>query len=269
MEIIECCHILGVQQNAADDAITAAYRRLALKFHPDRNRDNQEAAHKAMTRLNLAYSTLMSWRFQNSAGESEEQPAPQKKQTPQFWDDDALLKIFIRQREDAKAELYKFFQYKLYILARRDTSANKYIFSRIVKVLKRTYHEIQNLETRTKDAELLEHFSVFRKMIFDFYRSSECIDINDNYRDMYEVEAYRLYKKGDDALNAAAKEIFYDRHNRGFLKGGIAATSVIDAEIFLQNTMLRYPNSTWTVETKIKQEFAASLKAYMSLFFSE
>ena len=38
--------ILGVGREADDKAIKSAYRKLAMKFHPDRNPDNAEAEDK-------------------------------------------------------------------------------------------------------------------------------------------------------------------------------------------------------------------------------
>lgn len=38
--------VLGVGKTANEDEIKQAYRKLALKFHPDRNKDNPEAVEK-------------------------------------------------------------------------------------------------------------------------------------------------------------------------------------------------------------------------------
>ena len=38
--------ILGLERDASDDDIKRAYRRLALKYHPDRNPDDAEAEAK-------------------------------------------------------------------------------------------------------------------------------------------------------------------------------------------------------------------------------
>ncbi len=51
--------ILSVNKNAASKEIKEAYRKLAFKYHPDRNKENGEAAEK-MKIVNEAYAVLSS-----------------------------------------------------------------------------------------------------------------------------------------------------------------------------------------------------------------
>lgn len=50
--------ILGVAKNSSDDEIKKAYKKAALKYHPDRNRDNQEEANTKFQEINKAFQTL-------------------------------------------------------------------------------------------------------------------------------------------------------------------------------------------------------------------
>ena len=49
--------VLGVDSNASKTKIKEAYRQLAFKYHPDRNRENTAAADK-MKKINEAYAVL-------------------------------------------------------------------------------------------------------------------------------------------------------------------------------------------------------------------
>ena len=49
--------VLGVSRDASDDEIKQAYRRLAKKYHPDRNPGDAEAA-KKMQEVNAAYEQI-------------------------------------------------------------------------------------------------------------------------------------------------------------------------------------------------------------------
>mmetsp|Transcript_107840 Transcript_107840/g.303857 ORF Transcript_107840/g.303857 Transcript_107840/m.303857 type:complete len:342 (-) Transcript_107840:192-1217(-) len=50
--------ILGINRDASADAIKKAYRKAALKWHPDRNLDNKDEAHEKFKEIAEAYDVL-------------------------------------------------------------------------------------------------------------------------------------------------------------------------------------------------------------------
>tara|TARA_B100000949_G_scaffold28780_1_gene22031 strand:- start:1097 stop:1456 length:360 start_codon:yes stop_codon:yes gene_type:complete len=49
--------ILGVAKNAGEDEIKKSYRKLAMQYHPDRNKDNK-VAEKKFKEVSAAYEIL-------------------------------------------------------------------------------------------------------------------------------------------------------------------------------------------------------------------
>lgn len=296
MNIDQCYKLLRVESTASNEDISRSFKMLAHKYHPDKNPHNKEWANEQMTMLNTAYSDIMSYRFknetpadasngreyastkpeQNSSGDSRQsrqserarRDAQEALRLHEEETNDELAARFIRIRDDAKDAMYKYFQYGLYNFHRREDVRGEGLYKEIVHSLRKSYHRIRRLSELSKDRELLEHFGVFSKMIFDFYRSSECLNIIDSYRDEYEVNAWRMYRKGDELLHQAHRELFFDRHNRGYFISTKVFPDLNDSETVFKKTINTYPDSSWAVETAIKLEYIKSLKAYINLFFN-
>jgi curved DNA-binding protein CbpA len=50
--------ILGLKSDALQEDIKKAYHKLALKYHPDKNIENQERSEKKFKEINDAYEKL-------------------------------------------------------------------------------------------------------------------------------------------------------------------------------------------------------------------
>ncbi len=50
--------VLGVSKNASENDIKKAYKKLAIKYHPDKNQNNKEDAEEKFKKISEAYSVL-------------------------------------------------------------------------------------------------------------------------------------------------------------------------------------------------------------------
>ncbi|HEY1405047.1 MAG TPA: J domain-containing protein [Spirochaetota bacterium] len=288
LSIEESYKLLNVTPQSSDEEIAKSYRALALTYHPDKNRDKIEWATRIMSRINSAYTFIMSSRFRKAPTKEDEKQKPRTDTSQHIYEElrkrreeeamqmraeelktEATISSFRVIREDAKEALYRFFQYSLYNIARRSMPQNSSTFNDIVRILKRAYHDIEKLVPTTTDKEVLEHLNVFQNMIFHFYRAAECLNVPDRYDNVLDIEAFRIYRQGEESLHQSHRELFYSRHNRGSFNMDQALRLADQAREFFKLTLQMYPDSTWTVETEIKLEYTEALIAYITLFFSE
>lgn len=83
--------ILGIPTNAKPNEVSAAYRKLVLKYHPDRIKDPKEktAAEETLKEITEAYNTLSNWKLRSEYDKTLSQPkaaekSPQEKAKEYF-----------------------------------------------------------------------------------------------------------------------------------------------------------------------------------------
>merc|ERR1711977_747499 len=81
--------ILGVPRNATDAEVKRAYRQLALKYHPDKAADKEEAQ-RAFIKITEAYEKILADTSRQTADERAAAEARRKGRTstPKDEDDD-------------------------------------------------------------------------------------------------------------------------------------------------------------------------------------
>lgn len=280
MNLEESYKILGIDKNSSDEDIVSAYKKLAKLYHPDKNRKNLDIANNKMANLNNAYSTIKSYKFQNKEIDlknNKKEKTKQSSNVERFEEERAnklnelakeiLINKFTNYKEICKEMLYQYFQYKLYNYANRNAGINKKRYNEIVDVLQSNYHAIGSLTKQTKDNELIEHFSNFQNMLFNFYKQAECSIIYESYNTNIEIQALQLFQKGDKHLHLAQNEIFFNRHNKGTIDKDFTIKNIAESENYFRVGLNHYKNSEFEIETRIKYNYTIVLKNYFLLFF--
>ena len=50
--------VLGIKKNASDTEIKKAYKKMAVRWHPDKNLDNKQYSEKKFKEISEAYQVL-------------------------------------------------------------------------------------------------------------------------------------------------------------------------------------------------------------------
>lgn len=58
MDTVQACQILGIEVGASKEDVDKAFKKMAVKYHPDKNKDNQEEAEAKFKEANQAYQLL-------------------------------------------------------------------------------------------------------------------------------------------------------------------------------------------------------------------
>lgn len=152
--IAECHRVLQVEPNATKAEIKRAYRRLALKHHPDKNPNDRKNSERLFIEINEAYSVLID---EAHVGESFETAQDANEYFKKHFYD-------LTQRLNGNHELYDrihqeecdfFFNYQFeHVLKdKRNAKEARRIISLMKKAMKKGYNASQVISEHEKFLE--------------------------------------------------------------------------------------------------------------------
>jgi len=77
--------VLGVESDASGKDISAAFRKLALRYHPDKNMDKKEEAERRMREISEAYTVLSNSDERRIYDASRPAFQASQSETPSYW----------------------------------------------------------------------------------------------------------------------------------------------------------------------------------------
>ena len=126
MTIHQCYNTLGLSELASDTEVKKAYRKLSLKYHPDRNKE--EGARAKFEEITLAKDTIMMFRDGRFAFPNRK--APPKKERPEKFGD-----VWLTQEEIESAR--RAYRDRMAYVKRKDAKNRKLstVFSLIFGII--------------------------------------------------------------------------------------------------------------------------------------
>lgn len=103
--MVDYYNVLGVSKTASHDDIKKAYRKLALKWHPDKNPDNKEEAERKFKEVAEAYEVL-SDKSKRDAYDRYGTNKPTGASSPEFSSDFQGFNFTFRSPEEVFAEFF-------------------------------------------------------------------------------------------------------------------------------------------------------------------
>jgi tetratricopeptide (TPR) repeat protein len=207
--------ILGVSEESSKREIKQAYRKLALRYHPDKNPGNEARAAKIFTAINRAYSILIDKAHEGeSFGNVEEAKLYFKRH---FYDLARRINSSDYFSDDIQQEECDFFfRYQLEEVhcVKRSSLEARRIIELIKQAVMKGYNSSEIME---------EHSEFFEK--YGFEEQQECDELILEYRKILQEEPSNadahcnlgiLYEKRgmiDDAIKQYRKSLYIDPTN--------------------------------------------------------
>ncbi len=270
MTLREAYRVFGLAEDATLQELNRAFRVLVKKYHPDVNRDRLDWAHRAMTLVNVAYTTCRESLDRRTAKKSGPTGPPQDgggrrpgpsaspPREPDSRVDATRSRLYSIQRiKDELLDLvYLYYQYGLENVHLRYEGVRRYRF----RTVKRRLHNLRTAlySHRDQPTNTIGEFAA----AFDKHSSIETFGMPAD--PLPDRIAYRYLMEGTRSLDILIKRGFFEEFRRDSRVPPMPNSAELAAQNFL-TVLTKYPQSRWTMEATIRLRLLDATVALLTL----
>jgi len=242
MEKEKALTILGLTGSSSTTELNTVFRKLAKKYHPDFNRENEAWAHKMMTELNLAYELALEYLTSLSA--ITEKVREQSSEVN-------FISIFNQAINRVLQGIFKYYQYGLENVHLRKEGVRKIRYRDSLTDMKKGIVNLEVLKSSAENDRAQENLEVF----IDFTRAFLMNMLIEKYYipsgTSFENNAHKHYYNGCVLLDNAIKEVVFGDLLIRVRDSTFSNKIDISYEEFMV-VITRYNGSNWIPETLLK-----------------
>lgn len=258
MEHKNSLKILGLTEKSSLQDLTAVFRKLVKKYHPDLNQDKQEWSNQKMLYLNEVYNSAHQFL---SLPQSERFPVKTETKEPSK-NENTISNISFSQGVVYSMNLLHdgiglYYQYGLENIALRNEGTRRSRFRSSVRRIKKSYAILKPVSELYLDKNEVKQLEIMINFIHHFYKSMHISSFRAVDNSPYERKAFQHFTFGSKMVDSVIKEIMF----REFLepyKLGRLNENIKLAEAELNAVIIDYPTAYCHRECEIKKELLLS-----------
>ena len=255
MEIKQTLNILGLTENSSLQELTAVFRKLVKKYHPDLNQDKPEWSNQKMLFLNEAY---------DSAYEYLTKPKTERDSTENIEEKKAKTDknlTFSKGMAHSLRFLYDgisiYYQYGLENIALRFEGTRRNRFRSSIRRIKKSFSILKPVAELHLNKTELNQLEIVVNFIRHFYKSLHITDLRPKDNSRYERKAFQHLQYGSKLVDNVIKELMFKEFMELYKQGRLTENIKL-AEAELNAVIIDYSDALCLREAEIKKELLLS-----------
>jgi len=236
-------NLFRITPTARLSELNQSYRKLAHKYHPDRNPGKESWAHQAMSRINEAYDVAVDYLGALRYEEIESRLDSEIRAHHNF------MAVFVNVANRVLDGMFTYYQYGLSNPHQRTSGTPRLRYRQAVKMISAAISRLSELRAPNEvDQETLTTFFKFAQ---SFLQCMQIDRVHSPSSPRSDQLAYRHYHLASDALdNAIRRGFFREELSKPGEMASPQALSVGMNEYMA--VLTQYSQSSWVVETVLR-----------------